>query len=91
MTGADSSFQGEGYGGDLLIDRLRRLAQASEAFGVALVMLDVLDCGEPEPMEPRPALHQGYGFAPLPTNPLRLCLPMATVNALIAEEPQADL
>jgi ribosomal protein S18 acetylase RimI-like enzyme len=91
MIGVDSGFQGKGYGGDLLIDCLRRLAQASEALGVAVVMLDVLDCGEPEQVERRLALYRGYGFAPLPTHPLRLFLPMATVKALIAEEPQADL
>jgi len=85
MIGVHSDFQGKGYGGDLLIDCLRRLAQASEALGVAVVMLDVLDCGDPEQVARRLALYRGYGFEPLPTNPLRLFLPMATVKALIAE------
>lgn len=86
MIGVDRRFQGRGYGGDLLIDCLRRLAQASEALGVAVVMLDVLDCGDPEQVERRLALYKGYGFAPLASNPLRLFLPMATVKALIAED-----
>lgn len=87
MIGVDHGFQGKGYGGDLLIDCLRRLAQASEALGVAMVMMDVLDCGDPEQVERRLTLYKGYGFAPLPSNPLRLFLPMATVKALIAEKP----
>lgn len=86
MIGVDQRFQGQGYGGDLLIDCLRRLAQASEALGVAVVMLDVLDCGDPKQVERRLALYRGYGFAPLPSNPLRLFLPMATIRTLIAEE-----
>lgn len=87
MIGVDQDFQGKGFGGDLLIDCLRRLAQASEALGVAVVMLDVLDCGDPEQVGRRLALYRGYGFEPLPANPLRLFLPMATVKALIAEAP----
>lgn len=87
MIGVDQSFQGKGYGGDLLIDCLRRLAQASEALGVAVVMLDVLDCGDPEQVGRRLALYRGYGFEPLATNSLRLFLPMATVKTLIAEAP----
>lgn len=34
MIGADSRFQGQGYGGDLLIDCLRRLAVAADALGI---------------------------------------------------------
>lgn len=84
MIGVDLTVQGKGYGGDLLVDCLRRLAQASEALGVAVVMLDILDCGDAQQVERRRALYQGYGFRPLPSNPLRLFLPMATVKALFA-------
>jgi ribosomal protein S18 acetylase RimI-like enzyme len=83
MIGVDQGFQGKGYGGDLLVDCLRRLAQASEALGVAVVMLDVLDCGDPEKVKRRLVLYKGYGFETLPSNPLRLFLPMATVRALL--------
>jgi ribosomal protein S18 acetylase RimI-like enzyme len=86
MIGVDQSFQRKGYGGDLLVDCLRRLAQASEALAVAVVMLDVLDCGDPEQVERRLALYKGYGFEQLPSNPLRLFLPMATVKALLDAE-----
>jgi ribosomal protein S18 acetylase RimI-like enzyme len=85
MIGVDRRFQGRGYGGDLLVDCLVRLAGAGEALGIAVVMLDVLDCGDPEKVAKRLALYTGYGFEPLPSNGLRLFLPMATVRALVAE------
>lgn len=84
MIGVDTRFQGRGYGGDLLVDCLMRLAGAAEALGIAVVMLDVLDCGDPEQVARRLALYTSYGFAPLPSNGLRLFLPMATVRMLVA-------
>lgn len=82
MIGVDRRFQGRGYGGDLLVDCLARLAGAADALGIALVMLDVLDCGDPEQVERRLALYASYGFKPLASNRLRLFLPIATVRAL---------
>ena len=82
MIGVDSRFQGHGYGGDLLIDCLARLAGAADALGIAVVMLDVLDCGDPEKVARRLALYPSYGFEPLPSNGLRLFLPMATIRTL---------
>ena len=69
MIGVDKRFQGKGYGGDLLVDCLRRLARASETLGVVVVMLDVLDCGGAAQVERRLALYRGYGFEPLATHP----------------------
>lgn len=83
MIGVDSRFQGMGYGADLLLDCLTRLAGAAEALGIAVVMLDVLDCGDPAMVRKRKELYAGYGFMPLPSNQLRLFLPMATVRTLI--------
>lgn len=85
MIGVDSRFQGRGYGGDLLVDCLTRLAGAAEALGIAVVMLDVLDCGNPDKVAKRLALYTSYGFAPLPSNGLRLFLPMATVRMLVTQ------
>ena len=82
MIGVDLTVQGKGYGGDLLVDCLRRLAKAGEALGVAVIMLDILDCGDAQQVQRRLALYQGYGFQPLPSNPLRMFLPMATVKEL---------
>ena len=82
MIGVDARYQGKGYGGDLLVDCLARLAQAADTLGIAVVMLDVLDCGDPEQVVRRQSLYAGYGFIPLPSNPNRLFIPMATVRAL---------
>ena len=82
MIGVDRRFQGRGYGGDLLVDCLTRLAGAADALGIAVVLLDVFDCGDPERVAKRRALYTGYGFEPLPSNDLRLFLPMATVRTL---------
>ncbi len=85
MIGVDGRFQGQGFGGDLLVDALTRLAQASEAVGIAVVMLDVLDCGDPEAVSRRLALYRSYGFEALPSRPLRLFMPMSTIRKLITE------
>jgi ribosomal protein S18 acetylase RimI-like enzyme len=87
MIGVDSRLQGQGYGGDLLVDCLARLAAAAQTLGIAVVMLDVLDCGDPAKLAKRKSLYISYGFAPLISNPLRLFLPMATVRTLLAERP----
>lgn len=84
MIGIDSRFQGQGYGGDLLVDCLARLAGAADALGIAVVVLDVLNCGDPEKVAKRRALYTSYGFEPLSSNELRLFLPMATVRTLLA-------
>lgn len=85
MIGVDRKFAGRGYGGDLLVDALSRIARAADDMGLAVVMLDVLDCGNAELVEKRLKLYTSYGFAPLTSNPLRLLLPLATVRALLAE------
>lgn len=85
MIGVDTRFQGKGYGGDLLVDCLTRLAGAADAIGIAVVMLDVLDCGDPVQVAKRLALYTSYGFEPLPSNRLRLFLPIATVRTLVIE------
>jgi ribosomal protein S18 acetylase RimI-like enzyme len=83
MIGVDVGFAGRGYGGDLLADALKRIALAAESLGISVVMLDVFDCGNPDLVAKRLKLYTGYGFAPLPSNPLRLFLPMGTVKTLL--------
>lgn len=85
MIGRDQRFRGHGHGSDLLVDALKRIAQAADALGIAVVMLDVLDCGDQERVARRKALYEGFGFTPLSSNPLRMFLPLATVRALLAE------
>lgn len=82
MIGIDRQFRGRGYGGDLLVDCLARLAGTADTLGIAVVILDVLDCGDPEKVARRLTLYISYGFEPLPSNGLRLFLPIATVRAL---------
>lgn len=84
MIGRDRRFRNQGIGGDLLVDALIRVARASEEIGISVVMLDVLDCGDAERMQRRKALYEGYGFQPLPSNPRRLFLPIASVQRLLA-------
>jgi ribosomal protein S18 acetylase RimI-like enzyme len=83
MIGVDRRFAGRGFGGDLLVDALRRIARAADDLGLAVVMLDVLDCGDPAQVDRRLRLYTGYGFTPLPSQSLRLFLPIATVRGLL--------
>lgn len=94
MIARDERFRGGGYGGDLLVDALRRIGRAADVVGIAVVMLDVLDCGDPDRVARRRALYERYGFTPLASNPLRMFLPMSTVRTLITEtdtEPAASV
>jgi len=83
MIGVDRRHSGHGYGGDLLVDALSRIAAAAEGIGIAVVMIDVLDDGDINLVSRRKALYEAYGFTPLPSNPLRLFLPLATVRAAL--------
>lgn len=82
MIGVGSAHQAEGYGGVLLVDALKRLARASDELGLAVVLMDVLDCGDAAKVARRKALYLSFGFQPLPSRPLRLFLPIATAAAL---------
>jgi ribosomal protein S18 acetylase RimI-like enzyme len=87
MIGVDRRYAGRGLGGDLLVDALTRVALAADSIGIAVVMLDVLDDGNPDLVARRTRLYEGYGFTPLPSNPLRLFLPVATIRKLIGSAP----
>jgi ribosomal protein S18 acetylase RimI-like enzyme len=89
MIGVDARFQGQGHGGDLLVDCLRRIEQAADSIGIAIVMMDVLDCGDRDQVDKRLKLYKIYGFLPLPSQPLRLFLPIATVRELVRPEGHA--
>lgn len=83
MIGVDRRFAGRGFGGDLLVDALTRISRAADQLGIAVVMLDILDCGNPDLVHRRQALYASYGFTPLPSRPLRMFLPVATVRKLL--------
>ena len=86
MIGRDRRYHGKGYGSDLLVDALKRIARAADEIGIAVVMLDVFDCGDPERTGRRKALYEGFGFRPLPCNEFRMFLPLTTVRDLLARE-----
>lgn len=86
MIGRDRKFSGGGFGGDLLVDALRRIAFAADAIGVAVVMLDVLECGDSDRVARRKTLYESYGFQSLASNPLRMFMSVSTVRKLIAEK-----
>lgn len=85
MIGVDQRYAGQGYGGDLLADALLRIVQAADRIGIAVVILDVLDDGNPDLVQRRKALYLRYGFEPLPSNPLRLFLPVAAIRQLLSQ------
>lgn len=85
MIGVDQRYAGQGYGGDLLVDALLRVTQAAEHVGIAAVVLDVLDDGNSDLVARRTKLYAGYGFLPLPSNPFRMFLPVATVRTLLGD------
>lgn len=62
MIGVDQRFSGRGYGGDLLVDALKRIIRAADAPGIVVVMLDVQDNGDEGRGARRKALYEGYGF-----------------------------
>ncbi|MCF6291834.1 MAG: hypothetical protein L3J04_00415 [Robiginitomaculum sp.] len=84
MIGRDKKFSGYGYGADLLTDALTRIAMAAEQVGLAVVMIDVLDCGDPERTQRRKALYEGYGFIALASNSLRMFILIATVRKALS-------
>lgn len=70
----DSAFRGEGLGGALLADALRRAVSAEIAAYALLV--DAKDAAAAE-------FYAHHGFLALPQQPLFLFLPLATVKPLI--------
>lgn len=86
MIGVDQRYTGQGYGGDLLVDALLRIATAAESIGIAVVILDVFDDGNADLIARRQTLYAKYGFQPLTSNPLRMFLPVATVRELLDEQ-----
>ena len=85
MIGRDQRYSGAGFGGDLLVDALRRINHAADSLGIAVALLDVLDCGDPQRTARRTSLYESYGFEPLPSNPTRLFLPLNAIRELMAE------
>lgn len=82
MIGRDKRYAGQAIGGHLLIDCLLRIASAADQIGLSVIVLDVLDCGDAQRTAKRAELYTGYGFQPLPSKPMRMFLPVATVRKM---------
>jgi GNAT superfamily N-acetyltransferase len=72
----DTAAQGQGLGETLLIDALRCTLGLSAALGIHAVGVDAIDAQAQ-------AFYEKYGFTPLPDQPLRLYLPVATIHRAI--------
>lgn len=68
------SQQGKGLGSILLADALQRVAQASQVMAVYAVVVDALNDRAAE-------FYQQFGFIPLPSQPLKLFLPMDSLTS----------
>ena len=71
----DLRSQGSGLGEVLLLDAIHRVVRAGDTIGVYAVMVDVLH-------DRARAFYERYGFTPLPSQPLRLYLPLRTLERL---------
>ena len=71
----DLRSQGSGLGEVLLLDAIRRVVRAGDTIGVYAVVVDALH-------DRAGAFHARYGFAPFPSQPLRLYLPLRTFEQL---------
>lgn len=72
----DTSCQGQGLGAILIADALQRIALASQVIAVHAVVVDVLNEGAA-------GFYRQFGFTGLPSQPLRLFLPMDTVTTTV--------
>ena len=70
------SRQRIGLGSILLADALQRIAQASQVMAVYAVVVDALNDQAAE-------FYRQFGFIPLPSQPLKLFLPMDSISTLV--------
>lgn len=83
MIGVDEKKQSNGLGSALLADALNRIARASYEIGTCVIMLDVFDDGDVDAVTRRKNYYESFGFTPLPDQPLRLFMPVATAREVI--------
>jgi len=81
MMGVDNSRQGEKIGAHILVDALKRILISSASVATAVVLLDVINCGDLNQIKRRTQFYENFGFRSLPSQPMRLFLPVATIKA----------
>ena len=74
-------FRGQGIGGALLVDALKRAVRNREQVASCAVIVDAID-------EEATEFYKRYGFLPFPNQPNRLFLPMSSVEKMFLEQPR---
>lgn len=70
------TYQGQGLGPILIANALQRIARASQAMAVYAMVVDALN-------EQAGDFYRRFGFIPIPSQPLKLFLPMDSVTDLV--------
>jgi GNAT superfamily N-acetyltransferase len=73
----DTRYRGQGFGGLLLINALRRSLEVSTQVGAAMVVVDAID-------RAAASFYERYGFHAFPSYPNRLFITMQTIATLYA-------
>ena len=73
----DERVRGEGVGGLLLADAVRRVIGASRSLAVFAIVVEAMD-------EKAAAFYRAFGFAPFPNRPLRLFMPASAAAEAIS-------
>jgi GNAT superfamily N-acetyltransferase len=73
----DRRLRGEGLGGLLLADAVRRVLDAAHTLAVFAIVVEAID-------EDAAAFYRGFGFTPFPGRPLRLFMPLQDAAAALA-------
>ncbi len=84
IVGVDKKFQSRGYGSVMLVDALKKFVESAH-LGIAVVILDVFDCGDPKIVARRKRLYEDFGFQSIPLNELRMFMPISTAASLVKE------
>ena len=75
MIAVATARQGKGLGRMLLVDALKRVADASRNVGMSITMLDILDDGDDKAIAARQRLYGSFGFRCFEANQLRMWAP----------------
>jgi GNAT superfamily N-acetyltransferase len=76
----DERVRGEGIGGLLLADAVRRVIGATRSLAVFAVVVEATD-------ENAAVFYRNFGFAPFPNRPLRLFMPASEAAEAVSRAP----
>jgi GNAT superfamily N-acetyltransferase len=75
---ADSNHRRQGLGEHLLLDAMQKVLMTSETIGTLVLVVDAKD-------QQAAAFYEHFDFIPFPSQPLRLFLPVATIEQVLAQ------